>query len=259
VLEAEVTGARAEERSYGAHFARVDEVRQRAEAKLKRAEIELRGAASRSAAPPSRRSGRDVSAPASVRKPQSPPEPEELDPEVAARAAERDARKLEFEQSLPAVTEVMQHVAAARRKVAGLEEKLLSVKNERAAVEVQFRRRGAKQGAEVAKAQQGVHMALAALGRAITVDPGSFGGAWTDARNEVAELDKVAARRDDDVMLHVMALDAHDRPMVNLGLGLVVGVVVLMLTLATLPFLLGSQGGPPQRAHPVTTPADLPE
>ncbi len=236
--EAELAGARAEEKSYAAVFERVDAVRQRADAKLKRIDIDQRAAVARA---------NPVAAGVPGRKPGAP---DLSDPEVAARTAERDARLAELEQSMPAVTEAAQNLAVARRKVTGIEQKMRGVKNERAALENQFKKRAGTHGAQVAAAEKDVRNAMAALGRAVSLDVATFGAEWTEARAEIAALDWAAAARDDGVMLHVMALDVHDAPTVQKGLGLAAAVLAIMLGLAALPFVIHALNAPPPPPPP---------
>jgi len=236
-LEAEAAGARAEERSLRDYFNRVDDIRQRAEAKLKRAEIELRSAVARASGGPV-----DSSGPAAVRKAQT--DAAMSDPEVVSRAAERDARQAEVSGAMPAVTEANQKLTAARRKLASIEEPILAAKNQRAALEDEFRKRGATHGAEVEKGQTRVRAAMAALGRSIVADREAFGAEWEEARREIASLDQVTAARDDEVMLHVMAVDAYDRKSVQTGLALIVGALALVMAVALLPVLVFARPAP---------------
>jgi hypothetical protein len=221
--EAELAGARAEAKAYANTFDRADAIRQRADAKVKRLDIELRSAQARAAGSAVGGSG---------------------GAEVTARTAERDERVSELEQSMPAVLEATQKLTAARRKVATLEGALKSVKNERAALEEQFRKRGAAHGAQVVKAQKAVRVALAALGRAAALDLNTFGAEWTEQRNEIASLDRVTTARDDEVMLHVMALDAYERKTVQTGVAVVGGLVGLMVVLMSLAVFLTHASAP---------------
>jgi hypothetical protein len=254
--EAELAGARAEEKGYNDVFERVDAVRQRADAKVKRIDIDLRAAIARAGGAAGRKSLSDGS-PASGRNPGAGVLP---DAEVQARTAEREARLAELDASMPAVTEAAQKLTVARKKTAGIEQKMLVVKNERASLENQFRRRGAAHGKQVALAQKDVRVAMAALGRAMAVDTATFGAEWAETRAEIGTLDKAVTAKDDDVMLHVMALDAHDAPTVSKGLGLAVGAVVFLLLLVLIPVGLNvaSNLRPPPKpaALPAADPAE---
>jgi len=238
-LEAELAAARAEEKAHSANFVRVDDIRQRADAMVKRAEIDLRNAVARLG--PSAVPGVDASA---------------ADPTVAAKTAERDARKAELAQAMPAVLDLTQTLTVARRKVTAAEEKVLAAKNERAAVEAAFKKRGAAHGAVVAKAQEEVRAAMAALGRAALNDHASFGREYDELRKEIAALDKVVSARDDDVELHVLAMGVHDRPTVKNGIAVVAAAVGLLIALMLLPLLFvgGSPKPPPQL--PATVPLE---
>jgi hypothetical protein len=230
--ERELAVERAEEKALSDAFDRADAIRQRAEAKIKRIDIDLRAAVARAnagASVPGLKAA-DVS---------------QSDPEVVARTAERQARVAELEQAMPAVTAASQPLTVQRKKVTAIEAKMLAVKNERAGLEAQFKKRGAAYGAEVAKAQKEVRIATAALGRAVALDEATFGAAWTEARAEIATLDKAVAARDDDVMLHVMALDVHDAKKVSTGITLVAAALVAFVCLLALPVVVRAVSRPP--------------
>ncbi len=225
-VEAELAGARGEEKSLSDVFEKVDAIRQRADAKVKRVDIDLRAAIARAAAANAgagRKSQPDVGAAGA---------------EVQARTAERDARQAEVDAAMPAVTEAAQRLTAARKKSAGIEQRVLGLKNERAALDAQFRRRGAAHGRQVALAQKEVRTAMATLGRAMAVDTATFGSDWDGPRADVATLDRAVKVKDDEVMLHVMALDAHESSTVSRGIGVAIGSVVFMLLLVIVPVVL---------------------
>jgi hypothetical protein len=225
--EAEMAGARAEEKACQAAFDRVDDVRRRIDAKVKRVEIDLRSAVARASSGPAGAAGAAA------------------DPEVISRTAEREARLAELAQSMPAVTEATQKLNVVKRKVADIQQKILGVKNERAALEDKFQKRGAAHGAEVQKAQLEVRTARAALGRVMAEDHATFGGEWAEARKELAELDLVQTGRDDAVILHVMALDAHDGDAMKKGVGILAGVALFLCLLMTVPVIVSLGGKPP--------------
>ena len=247
-LEVEVAAAKVEERSHADILAKAEAV----EAKLKRAEIELRNAAARADASSARKPTRDGGQPDTERS--------LTDAALGLKAAlERDARQADLQQAAPAVTAATQRLTEARRKLSAIEQRVLAAKNERAASVDQFQKRGAAHGAEVAKAQQRVRTAMVALGRAIVNDTTTFGADWSEAREDIEALDKVVAVRDDDVMLHVMALDAHDHKAVQTGVTLAVALVGLLLALVIVPIVMSGASG--ARTHPPATPAaaDAPE
>jgi hypothetical protein len=222
-FEAVLAGARAEERSYNNTFERVDAVRQRAEAKLKRIEIDLRNAAARGAA------------------------------DVADRTEERATRQRELEQAMPEVTEALSHLNAARRKVADVEGQLNVVRNELAKLEAAFKKKGKAHSLEVVKAQKEVREALAALGRAVVKDTATFGAEWAEARGQITALDRATASRDDEVMVHVMALDVFDRDTVQKGMGVAGAALALVFLLLTVPFLVRALTSSPPPPPPPPT------
>jgi DNA repair exonuclease SbcCD ATPase subunit len=224
-VEAELAALRADEKTAVEHFERLDAVRQRADAKAKRIEIELRAAIAKAGPPPSK-SGLPRAADVGLD-----------DPEVVAKTRERDARLAEVQQATPAVTEATKDLAACRKRVTSVQEKLLDLKNQRAAIEAQWKRRGAHHGAEVEKAEKAVRAAFAALGRACATDNSTFGPEWDEARKEIVALDKTAAARDEEVVLHAMALDAHDRATTQRGIVMVASIAALLAVLCVLPFV----------------------
>ena len=233
--EHELAGARAEEKAYADQFAAADAVRQRADARVKRIDIELRAAVARAGGGAgAARGGGGESGPPSARAPEG---------EVLARTAEREARLAELEQAMPAVTEATQKLTAARRRVTGIQQKILAVKNQRASLEDQFKKRGEAHGAGVASAQKAVREAMVALGRAIGGDELTFGPDWNEPRVEIHALDTKTAAREDEALLHVMALDAHDRSAVQKGLALVAGACALVALLVAIPVVLAVAGG----------------
>jgi len=244
-VEAEVRGVKTEEQAVRVAFDRVEAVRQRAEAMLKRAEIDLRAAIAR-AAPPSRKSLSEAAAPPN-------------DPDVVTRTAERDARLADLQRATPAVTELMQKLTVAKKSAAANDEKILALKNERAALEEQWKKSGAAHGVEVAKAQKEVRTAMSSLGRTMMGDMTTFGAEWSPVRSELIELDKVIAIRDDEVLLHVMALDAAHKKTVQTGVALAGGAVGLLFLLFLIPVALSlssSAKRPPASPAATTAPAD---
>jgi hypothetical protein len=231
-FESELAAARAEERSFVEALARVDAIRERAEAMLKRTEIDLRSLTARLG--PAAGAG---------------------SPELTAKKAERDARKDELEQALPPVTEARQKVTVARRKAAGVQEQVLTVKNERAAAVAAFGKRGAAQGAQVADAQKDVRTAMTELGRAIAFDTQIFGADWAQARSDLEALRGVVRARDEEVLTHVAALDAHDVEAYKRGVLIVAGGAVLLLVLALIPLVFG--GGHSSHPRPASAPSSV--
>jgi len=229
-LAGDLAQAKAEERSVAVEFSRADDLRQRAEAKVKRVEIELRNAVQR--ATPS-------GLPAS-------PDAAAGDPEVHARTVERDARVAELNETMPAVNAATQKLGATRRKVAAAQQQVLDAKNERAALETQFKKRGEAHGAQVSEAQQAVRTALANLGRAGVTDEAAFGAEFADARKDIAALRKTTTTHAEEVALYEHAIEAYDKETVSRGFILLGVIGLVFLILASIPFVLhGTAAKPP--------------
>ena len=100
-----------------------------------------------------------------------------------------------------------------------------------------------------------VRSALAALGRNMVNDTTTFGADWNEARIEVAAKDKLTASRDDEVLLHVMALDVHDRGAVQKGILMSLGAFLLLSLVLVIPIaitMLGTKPPPPPAAATTT-------
>jgi tRNA A-37 threonylcarbamoyl transferase component Bud32 len=170
--------------------------------------------------------------------------------QLAARQAERDARAAELASVMPAVNDLTQRVAAARRKAAGTEQRILDAKNEHAALDEQFRRQTMSKTAGVGEARRQLNDAKLAFAQLAIDDTHTFGSEYNDARAEVAKLTKGVEGRARDAALYEVALGAFDAEGVRRGiivLAAAFGVVVVLFFVPFLlrPFLVGPPAPPP--------------
>jgi len=199
--EGELVRAKQEESRLMALYEAADEDRKRADAKLKRLDIEIRN------------SGADPNARATERS------------SLAADLAAKDAKLADAQIKL---TVGQQATKSAQAKVGTL-------RTERQSVEQRFARQVGTRSAGVEEARGQVRAALVALGRAMMTDAAT--PELDTARAEVARLDDEARAAAKQVALHEAALGAYDVGKVALGLGLVVATFVLLVVLVLFPFI----------------------
>jgi hypothetical protein len=215
---AEVEGAfehtKAEERTVEAHLAAAEETRARADAKVKRIDIELRNATAGT--------GGDAGNTQAL---------------VDARLAERDARAEEVTAQLGVIAEIQTRLAAARRNVATAAAKVSAVRSDRAAAESRFRRQTGTRSEGVEESRRRVRASLAEAGRLAFMDEGAFGDDFAMAREDVRLASTRAADAARAVALHEAALTVHDPQKVQQGFILMGGVVALALLLLLFPFI----------------------
>ncbi|HEX4516659.1 MAG TPA: hypothetical protein VH054_24090, partial [Polyangiaceae bacterium] len=180
--EAELSRARQEEARVQAIREAAEQDFQRADAKVKRLEIEIRNGAN--------------------------------------KAAERDALAQDAQQKGALRVETDKKLAEAKRVSAVAQAKADAVGSERAQQESKFSRASGTRNAGVDDAQVHLRAALVELGRAVLADPAS-GAALAHAKEEIARLDQQAQRSTNDLALHESAITAYDAPQVFLGMVLV--------------------------------------
>ena len=200
---AEIELARAREDEARASAARdaADEEHRRADAKVKRIEIEMRNGAPRGAE-------RDA---------------------AAADTAQKDAKRARAEQVL----------ADTRRVTLAAQAKVDAIARERATREAAFGRQSGTRSAGVDDAQTHLRVALAELGRAMLADP-SVAAELAAARDEVARLEETARKHAHDVALHESALVAYDAPKVFRGVGLIALALFIVLVVLFFPMIYRS-------------------
>lgn len=199
VAETELARARQHEAQAQALREAAEQDFQRADAKVKRIEIEIRNGATNKTAE------RDA---------------------LAQDAQQKGARRVEADKKLAEMKRVAT-VAQAKADAVG---------NERAAHEAKFSRASGTRSAGVDEAQQHLRAALVELGRAVFTDP-SAAAQLAHAKEEIARLDQQAQKSTTDVALHESAIAAYDAPQVFLGMILVGVALLLVLVLVLFPFI----------------------
>jgi hypothetical protein len=172
---------------------------QRADAKVKRLEIEIRNGA-------------------------------------ANRAPERDALAQDAQQKGALRVEADKKLAEVKRVAAVAQAKADTISNERAQQEAKFSRASGTRNAGVDEAQLHLRAALVELGRAVLADPAAA-AQLAHAKEEIARLDQQAQKSTSDVALHETAIGAFDAPQVFLGMVLVAVAVLLVVVLVLFPFI----------------------
>ncbi|HEY2370408.1 MAG TPA: hypothetical protein VGH87_28625, partial [Polyangiaceae bacterium] len=197
--ETELARARQDEAQAQAVREAAEQDFQRADAKVKRLEIEIRNGA-------------------------------------ANKAAERDALAQDAQQKGARRVEADKKLAEAKRVAAVAQAKADAVGNERAQQEAKFSRAAGTRNAGVDDAQRHLRAALVELGRAVVSDP-SVAAELAHAKEEIARLDKHAQKSTSDVALHESAITAYDAPQVFVGMVLVGVALLLVVVLVLFPFI----------------------
>jgi len=206
--------AKAEERTVEDHLAAADETRARAEAKVKRIDIELRNATAGT--------GGDAANTQAL---------------VGARMAERDARAEELATQQAVIAEIQGRLAAARRNVATAAAKVSAERSGRTGVEARFKRQTGTRSEGVEESRRRVRAALVEAGRLAFTDQGAFGDDFATAREEVRQAEKRAVDAIRVVALHEAALTVHDPKKVQLGFVIAGVALALVLVLLLFPFI----------------------
>jgi serine/threonine protein kinase len=170
--------------------------------------------------------------------------------QLSARVAERDARAAELSSAMPAVNDLTQRLAVARRKGVAIQQRILDAKNEHAALDEQFRRQTMAKSEGVGEARRHVNDAKLAFAQMAIADTQLFGSEFAEARAEVVKLTKSAEARARDAAVYEMALSAFDPEGVKKGfmvLGAALAVIVVMFFVPFLvrPFLVSAPPPPP--------------
>ena len=197
--EAELARARQEESKAQAIREAAEQDFQRADAKVKRLEIEIRNGA-------------------------------------ANKTAERDALARGAEQKGALQADADKKLAEAKRVAAVAQAKADAISNERAQQEAKFSRASGTRSAGVDDAQKHLRAALVELGRAVLADPAAA-AQLAHAKDEIARLDQQARKSTSDVALHESAITAYDAPQVFLGMVLVGVALLLVVVLVLFPFI----------------------
>jgi hypothetical protein len=179
---------------------------------------------------------RDV--PSDARSPSGPVDPAAVAAELAARVVERDARAAELASVMPAVIDLTQRLTSARRNVAGIQQRVLDAKNERAALADQFRRQLMPKSHGVGEARRNLRETMVRFAEVALADTRTFGAAFDDARVDVAKHARSSAARQRDVAIYEMALAAHDPEGVKTGFLVMAIAAVIVVALFFVPFVV---------------------
>lgn len=152
--------------------------------------------------------------------------------------AERDTMALEVERHRPVVAELTQRAAAARRKVEEAKAKLDAVRAERVSMEQWFQRQVGTRTAAVEEARKMVRASQSELARRAMSNRALFGAEYDPAREEIASLERASQARARDVMLHEMALVAHDKSAFKKGVIVAAVAAFLAFLLLAVPIVL---------------------
>ena len=165
-------------------------------------------------------------------------DPAAAEAQLSSCMVERDARSAELDSTMPAVNELTQRLASARRKVLAIEQRILDAKNERAALDEQFRSQTLSKVEGVGAARRQLRDAMVAFANLAVADTRTIGSEFDLARVDVAKLSKAAEGRARDVTLYEMALGAHDAEGVRRGMFVVGAAVLLAVLLFFVPFVV---------------------
>jgi hypothetical protein len=136
-----------------------------------------------------------------------------------------------------------QRLAAARRKVLGIEQRILDAKNEHAALDEQFRRQTLSKVEGVGAARRQLRDAMVGLADLAIADTRTIGSEFDLARAEVAKLSRASQARARDVALYEAALGSHDPEGVRRGVFVLGAAAVLVVVLFFVPFVVRAIAG----------------
>jgi eukaryotic-like serine/threonine-protein kinase len=161
-------------------------------------------------------------------------DPVQIQAQVSARAAEREARAREIAQVQPLVADLHQRDAAAKQRVADALARLTAARNERSAMQEWFKEHVGSRASAAEEARKGLNIAFAQFGRAVLDDTETFGSEFDGGRDDIARLVRQADAARHDVAVHTAALTTFDRKGVVTGVvvatvGLILGTVVFFL------------------------------
>ncbi len=215
-LEAELAHARTD-------LAQLESASERAEAMRKRAEIEARNLASRA------------------------------DAGARGAASERTVRD-QLTRSTAVSAEAAERLSLGRRKTTSIQQRITDAKNERAAVDAHFKRKGNQRGAVVGEARKAYRKAVADLAEKALLDEASFGPEYAETRTQIERLRDALAARARDVALCEGAVDAYDKDVFQRGAMILLASAGAVLLLFGALFYFVAIGGTPA---PATLPAPV--
>jgi serine/threonine protein kinase len=165
-------------------------------------------------------------------------DPAALQAHLLARTTEREARAAELQRVLPIVTEISQRLAGAHRSVAAIQERVMAARNERAALDEQFRRQSAARSAGIGEARKLVREATLGFAIAALADVATFGAPFSESRDTIKKLARASEARTRDEAIYADALVAYDARGLRTGLVVILAGLTLVVLLFLLPFIL---------------------
>jgi hypothetical protein len=237
-----------EERGRADDLAQAEASVQRAQARVKRLDIEMRheagavaaagGAAGAPAPSAAGSSGRFAAA-------GQAPDSGKLPADLAGRMREREERLAEIAKAEPAVQSARARLDEARARVAQAQSAVNAAKAERTAHEQLFQRQAGARSAVTGEQRKQLRAHLSAVARRALEDREAFGAEYDPARDDIARCARDADARRHALGLHEQALQAFDASAVTRGY-VVVGVAAFVLfvvipgILLALPWLIHS-------------------
>ncbi len=157
--------------------------------------------------------------------------------QIEARSAEKSAIVDELARHANVLAEIELRLAVARRKVAEVQQRASTLRNERAHIDSQFQRRAGTRGAGVEDARKQLRSALVDFGRqSLASAPPELASSVL----EVARVEEAAQRADRAVRAHEAAITSADQKKLMQGIVVAAGFALLILVLLFFPFIYRS-------------------
>ena len=157
----------------------------------------------------------------------------------AARAwgQERDLRQAGAAKLRAQVADLTQRYGASKKRVGEAQATIEAARTERASLEQWFKRQVGTRTAAVEDARHLVRSKMSTLARLALADTTAFGADHASSREQIAKLDAAAAFAARDVHVHELAIEAHDRRALRLGVLLMGVAAALLAALLVLPIV----------------------
>jgi hypothetical protein len=152
-----------------------------------------------------------------------------------SRAEEREALARDLAQKIQKRTDAEAALATAKREATAAQAKNDAVVAERTAEEARYARQSGVRGEGSSDAQKRFRAALVDLGRAMLTDASATDLAA--ARDELARLEAQATQKAKALRVHESAIDAYDKGKVMLGLAVIFAAFLIVLGVLFFPFL----------------------
>jgi len=242
-LEEKLTLAHTGERLSAQRLSSAQGALAREEAKLKRAEVELRAAQQHDS---------DGTRPATstvlsvevthARPPTHPGAATAIDASGTASALlawtkEREQRVAEAARLRASIAHLSQRHAASKKRVPEAQVTLDAARRERGSLASWLERQVGTRTAAVVEARQQTHGKLAVIAQQAMADRATFGAELDPIRAQVGKLERAAASAARDVDVHAAALEAYDARSLHRGVLLMGVAAALLLALLVIPIV----------------------